>query len=152
MGLFGGFTQAVSRVFGYASAAVSRGLEVGEAFTQYVAGGGTEGEKPFSLAQEAYDSSKRDWSKIGDIPREYRISSEFALDTGFDWREEHVMKMEVLYRDNETGEHGRKWVTVESNTEMTRQEWEYNAQSIIQETPTSGDLEVYGVISYEYYT
>lgn len=98
-----------------------------------------------------YEDSVEVWQRIHNIPNEHTITETYAIDTPFDWRRQHVMKMRVQGIDINTGQLIDSWITVESDTELSKGEWLNLAQEAVIDSPFGYSWEVDYVAEYEYY-
>lgn len=151
MPFFKGFTQAIREAWGYVESAVDRGLTALQGVAQYVSGGGEIATEEFAGAHDFIADAKDTWAGISAIPRTYKVAEAFGVPSPFDWTRKHVMKMKIGFTDLHTGEKGIKWITVESDEAMSRQEWDAYGQSAVLGMVTSDDVWIDDVMDYEYY-
>jgi len=151
MPVFGFFTKAIEKAWSYVEKAVETGLSSIEGFTQYISGGGDIEQDEFAGAYVTRTQAKETWEGIKAIPSTYRVSGEFAVISPFDWARKHVMKMKVEFTSLSTGETSQQWITVESDTQLSLQEWESEARNVVMEGPITEDYIIESILDYQYY-
>lgn len=131
--------------------AAKEGLTATESLRQYRAGGGAIRNQywydAFSEAQVVDEIGQQ----IQDLPDFYMVNEHLATDSPFAWRQEWVMQMEVTGDDPETQEQYTRWITVESDSPLTKQEYGDAAQNSIDGTPGSIPFMILDVTDYVFY-
>lgn len=102
----------------------------------------------YALASDALDA----WGQIANIPESYTVSDSFAIESDFDWRQNHIMKMKIHGVDINTGETIEQWITVESEKPLSRGEWLNLGQEAVTDSPFGYSYEIEYVSEYEYFT
>ncbi len=149
-GIFGGVTGAVRQVAHFVSSSVSRGLGAVKSYSSVrdLVAGVTETD--WTKQYDIFKSGKDAWSRISDIPSEYIVTDEFALDTSFAYKGQNVMRLKLSALDLDTGEFLEKWVTVESDKKHSREAWIGMASDSVSESLAGYNYEVIEVLDYEY--
>lgn len=152
MGIFGRFAEAITSAWAYVESSVTRGLSAIEGVTQYISGGGDIEEEAFATAHASRREAEDVWRGIQNIPRTYRVTESFSFSSPFDWNQKYIMKMKAEFTDYATGEKSTSWITVESDTELTRAEWEDEAQQALLTLPTTLPKWIDSIEEWQYYT
>lgn len=126
-----GWSQSQKDAWAYVRKGVAEGLSGRAALRQYRAGGGHIGnEYWFSLYKTAFNAEG--WkNSIKEIPPTYNIREEMFTPTDLDYREKYIIQAEVSGYSEELGKRVKKWVTVESDHIMTKQQWLWGIQQAI---------------------
>jgi len=142
---------SINKAWEYVVRGAKEGLSATEALRQYRSGGGAiSNEYWYDAYNEAKDLAMLG-EQIGELPDFYTVNEYLAIDSPFRWQQEWVMQMEVTGRDPETGEEISRWVTVESDTPLTKSEYQESAQASITANPGSSPFEIAGVIDWTFY-
>lgn len=125
------WSPSQENAFGFVRQGVESGLSARAALRQYRDGGGHIGNAYwFSLYKSAFNiSGYRE--TIKQIPMTYNVRETMFTDVDFDFREEYVMQMKVRGWSEDLGMTITKWVTVENDKIITKQEWEWGAQDAV---------------------
>lgn len=145
------WTDVVKGAFDFIKSGFERGLDVFKIFSSI------KGEfrgLDFDTTDAIFSSIKsisEDWTRIEDIPPSYLVRESFAHPIGFDYRQKHIMEMKIYGKDLVTREEGERWITVESDREMTRAEWDFYATQAIENSVGSNPTDIYEILEYNYY-
>lgn len=117
--------------FAFVRRSVSEGMSGRAGLKAFRAGGGHIGnEYWFSLYKTAFNIDG--WKEsIKQVPMTYNVRENMFTHTDFDFREEYVVQMKVTGYSEDLGQRVTKWVTVESDHIMTKQEWVWGAQDAV---------------------
>lgn len=148
---FGGILEGIKQSWHFITSSVERGLTSVQSYVQARRGGLAVTEAHWKAGVGLYEEAKEAWEKIMDIPGGYKISEEFSIASPFDWRRQHVMKMKIHGFDTNTGEQIEQWITVESDTELSKYEWLNRADAAVTDSPFGYSYEIGYVSEYEYY-
>lgn len=142
------WTQSQKRAFSYIRKGVSEKLSATGALKQYRSGGGQIGnELWYGLYKETFN--QEGWKDtVQDIPRTYMVTEKMHQETDWDFREEYIMQMQVTGYSEEIGQRITKWVTVESDKLLTKQEWRWNAQIAVDNLAGSIPFKIDRVYEY----
>jgi len=143
------WTASQENAFGFVRRSVSEGLSGRAGLKEYRAGGGRIGnENWFALYKSAFNMDG--WKEtIKQVPMTYNVRETMFTDVDFDFREEYVMQMNVTGFSEELGMNVTKWVTVESPSIITKQEWVWGAQDAIDSSLGSPTFVVSRVNQWE---
>lgn len=143
------WTDSQKNAWGYAQQGIGEGLSGRSALKQYRAGGGHIGnELWFSIYKTAYNIAG--WKKtIADVPMTYTVRANMFTDVDMDFREEWVMRAKVSGFSTDIGKRVTKWVQVESDKLLTKQEWLWGMQQAVQSTVGSPPLIIDRRSNYE---
>lgn len=127
------WSKSQKLAFAFVRRAVSDGLSGREGLKQYRGGGGKIGnEYWFSLYKTAFNVEG--WKEtIKQVPMTYNVMDNMFTPSDLDWRREYVMQMEVSGYSEELGMRVKRWVTVETDNIITKQEWKWGAQQAIDD-------------------
>jgi hypothetical protein len=125
------WTQSQKDAWSYVRKGVGEGLSGRAALRQYREGGGHIGNANwFSLYKTAFNIEG--WKEtIQEIPRTYNIREEMFTDIDVDYRSEFILQAKVSGYSEELSMRITKWVTVESDKILTKQEWLWGMQQAV---------------------
>ncbi len=128
------WTSSQKRAFGYIQKGVADGLSASDGLRQYRAGGGAIRDSSwFSLYKQT--TNLEGWKKtVKALPTTYMVRENMHLETDWDWREEYIMQMKVSGYSEEIGQRITKYITVESDKLLTKQEWRWFGQQAVDDT------------------
>lgn len=149
--LFGGILEGIKQAWHYVTSAVERGIKSVTSYERVKEAGLDVIKDSWVESWDLYEAAKEAWDKIRDLPEFYKISPEFSVATPFDWRQQHIMKMKIHAVDANTGEWVEQWITVESNTELSKAEWLMQADEAVTDSPFGYTYDIQYVSEYEYY-
>lgn len=146
---FDTWTQSQQIAFGFVRKGVETGLSGRSALKEYRAGGGHIGnELWFSLYKSAFNLyGYRE--TIKQVPMTYNVRDTMFTDVDFDFREEYVMQMKVTGYSEDLGMTVTKWVTAESPSIITKQEWQWAAQDAVDSGIRSPVFVINRVVEWE---
>lgn len=151
-GIWGGITSGVKQIVSFVSSGVRRGLGQEETYEQI------KDYLPDDIIEDViagqynlFEEFKTDWARINTIPDEYIVGREYGLATSLDYRQNYIMRIKVAAYDFNTGEEVERWITVESNKELTLEEWQSSAIDAARETLAGTDLFIEDYLEYEYF-
>ncbi len=147
----GGILKGITQAWHYVASAVDRGLTAVGSYVQVSDAGIVVSQKDWEQSYDLLKEAQEGWRKITDIPEFYSIPGQFALDSPFDWRRRHVMKMKIQGVDLNTGESIEQWITVENDKALTKSQWLGLADQAVSDSPFGYDYRIDYVSEYEYY-
>lgn len=148
---FGSIFGAIKEAWHYVGSAVKRGVS-SERLSEIITPiSSILSPEDIDLYYGLYEDAVENWQRITQIPEEHLIREEFSIKSGFDWREDHIMRMRISGTDINTGELIDSWITVESERELTRGEWLQAGQEAVFDSPFGYSYEIDYVSEYEYY-
>lgn len=117
--------------FAFVRRSVSEGMSGRAGLKAFRAGGGHIGnEYWFSLYKTAFNIDG--WKEtIKQVPMTYNVRENMFTKTNFDFREQYVMQMKITGYSEDLGQRVTKWVTVENDKIITKQEWVWGAQEAV---------------------
>jgi hypothetical protein len=151
MGFFGRIGETAKGWFGFIESAVVKGIGAVRAFSSFQVVDVGIDEAEFSAAYTTRERAGEIWNQITRIPSTYLVSERFGVVSPFDWSKKHVMKMKIEFTDLNTKERGVQWITVESDTELSKAEWEAMAQTGVLDSPAGYNYWIEGISDYQYY-
>ena len=142
------WTKSQIGAFPYIQQGVGLGMTATDALIDYRAGGGKIGnELWFSLFKQEFSfSGVRE--NIIKIPMTYTVPDSMFEPVDYDFREQYVMQMKVRGFSSELDMWVTRWVTAESDTMLTKQEWQYAANMAISDRIGSPPLVVSSVVEW----
>jgi hypothetical protein len=128
------WSQSQKDAFSYIRRSVSEGISATSALKQYRDGGGSIRDNLwYSLYKETF--SQEGWREtVAKLPVTYTVTDKMFQETDWDFREQYIMQMKVSGYSTELGQRITKWVTVENDTILTKQEWRWLAQEAASAT------------------
>jgi hypothetical protein len=125
------WSQSQKDAFAFVRRSVGEGLSARAGLSLYRSGGGHIGnEYWFSLYKTQFNIEG--WKDtIQAIPPTYNINKDMFTDVDMDFREEYVLQAKVTGYSADLGQNVTKWVTVESDHIMTKQEWLWGMQQAV---------------------
>lgn len=143
--------KSVNEAWSFILRGAKEGLTATEALRQYRSGGGRIANEywydAFREAQIVDDIGQQ----IADLPDYYTVNPYLATDSPFQWRQEWVMQIEVWGEDPETQERYSRWITVESDEPLTKEEYYDYAQDVIDGTPGSIPFQIISATDFVFY-
>ena len=143
--------KSINVAWEYVLMAAKGGLTATEGLRQYRSGGGAIRNQFWYDAYREAEVVDMIGQQIQELPDYYQVNPYLATDSPFAWRQEWVMQMEVHGTDPETQEAYTRWITVESDEPMTKQDYGDAAQNSIDGTPGSIPFQVSDVSDYVFY-
>ena len=136
----GQWSPSQKNAYSFVSRAVTEGLSARAGLKAFRAGGGHIGnEYWFSLYKTAFNIDG--WKEtIQQVPMTYNVRENMFTPEPVNWKREFVMQMKVSGYSEETGTTITRWVTAESDRVLTKQEWLWSAQQIIDDRIGSDPL------------
>lgn len=130
----GQWSPSQKNAFGFVRRAVSDGMSGRAGLRAFRAGGGKIGnEYWFSLYKTAFNIEG--WKEsIKQVPMTYNVRENMFTDSDLDWTEEFVVQMKVSGYSPEQDRRLTRWVTIESDKIITKQEWVWGAQQAVDDT------------------
>ena len=147
----GGILSAAKESWHFITSAVKSGVESAVSYGQSIAGGLTVDKETYDVSYDFYEKSVKEWQAISQLNFDDLIPDNLAAISPFDWREKHVIQMRIQGINPITGEQVDRWITVESDKELTKGEWLTAGQSAVDEGIGSDPTEIDFVAEYEYY-
>lgn len=125
------WSPSQKNAFAFVRRAVADGMSGRSSVKAFRDGGGHIGNEAwFSLYKSAFNMYG--WKEtIKQVPETYNVRENMFTHTDFDFREEYVMQMKVSGYSEELGQRVTKWVTVESDSILTKTEWRWGAQEAV---------------------
>lgn len=149
--VLGGLTSSIKRGWQYIVSSVVRDIgqlsQDAKTIADELGLDISEVTKYQDVAKDALDA----WQKLIDLPDFYRVTSKFGIETPFDYRDKYIMQMKVHAWDKNTGEFVDQWITVESGSRKTKQEWFELARQATIDTPFGTDLVLEYATDFRYY-
>ena len=142
---------SLKQAWDYMIRGASDGLTASDALKQYRSGGGHIGNEAWYSGFRIAFSVVGTRESIRNIPNTYTVPESMSNESGFDWRREYVMQMEIRGYDTETNQWIRKWVTAESDILIQRSEWQAEAVRAMINIPSSKPLTDVEFIKYDFY-
>ena len=149
--MLGNIKSSIGRAFSYVVSSVERGISQIASVTQNIAEAFDYDYGTIRTYQEVVETAKDTWTKLNELPDFYRITDKFALTTEFDYRYKHIMTMQVHAYDKNTQQMVDQWITIESDTSHTKQEWFELATEAVIDTPFGTDLVLEYASEFQYY-
>lgn len=143
------YSQSMIEALPYIRRAVSEGLTATNALSQYRSGGGSIRDSSwYSMFRNefAYSGTRE---KIKDVPYTYTVPETMFETDPFDYRQKYVMQLEVTGYSSELDQRITKWVSVESDHLLTKNEWRSYAQQAVFDTIGSPDFNIDGILSWD---
>lgn len=142
------WTNSQKQAFAYIRRGVSTGLSATGALRQYRAGGGAIRDSSwYSLYRRTF--AQEGWREtVKEIPMTYIVRENMFQSTDWDFKEQYIMQMKVSGYSKEIGRRITKWVTVENDKLLTKQEWLWYAQEAVNNTIGSIPFEIDRVHEY----
>ena len=134
--------------FGAIQRGASEGMTAKAALIEYRAGGGKIRDAWWgSLFRETF-AQVGTREKVKDIPYTYTVPDSMFQPVDWDLREKYVMQMEVSGISPLTGNRVTRWVTLETDTLVTKYEYLSGAQEAITDTIGSDPLIIDKVLDW----
>ena len=143
--------KSINVAWEYVLKAAKEGLTATEGLRQYRDGGGAIRNQYWYDAYNEAQVVDEIGQQIVDLPNYYQVNPYLATDSPFAWRQEWVMQMEVHGNDPETNEAYTRWITVESDNPLTKEDYGEAAQNSIDGTPGSIPFNIDDVTDYVFY-
>ncbi|NIW97358.1 MAG: hypothetical protein GWN13_03765 [Phycisphaerae bacterium] len=143
--------KSVNEAWSFILRGAKEGLSPTEALRQYRDGGGTIRNEYWYDAYREAQIVDEIGQQILDLPDYYTVNPYLATDSPFMWRQEWVMQIEVFGEDPETQERYSRWITVESDEPLTKEEYYDMAQDVIDGTPGSIPFQIVSATDFVFY-
>lgn len=145
------WTSSQKRAYSFVTSAVNRGMSARSAVKEYRAGGGSIGNVQwFSIYKTAFNAFG--WKEtVQEVPPTYIVRKEMFTPTGLDFREEYILQAKVSGWSEELQQNVTKWVTVESDKLLTKQEWLWGLQQAVDASLGSPVFIISRRLEYELY-
>jgi len=142
------WSKSQQQAFSYIRQGVGTGLSAARALREYRTGGGAIRDSSwYSLYRETF--AQEGWKEtVKQIPMTYVVRENMFQPTDWDFREKYIMQMKVSGFSEEIGRRVTKWVTVENDKLLTKQEWRWYAQEAVNNTIGSIPFEIDRVYEY----
>jgi hypothetical protein len=143
------WTKSQQIAYPYIENAINRGLSASQGLQEYRQGGGSIRDSLwYSLFRETYSYTAVP-DKIEAIPGTYTIPETMYQPVDWDLRSKYAIRMEVVGYSHDIGANITKWVTVESDKLLTKNELIGLANTAIFDNPGSPLMEVNEILDYD---